>query len=267
MRRSRRSRSSGRERAIQEYFDTQGMEAEPLAEGPDEAFPLRPFAEGNTDRDELPEVPVTDEGPDPARLLRRARRTSRSGRRSDAIQAYRDLLEVARDNIEGRLELARLLEDADDIAGALGQLDCAVADAPQRADVITARGALHARLKHYHPAEADLAEALRLDPGHAPAHFHSGMVQLRRGRDQQAAASFRRTLECTDQIPDALYYLGEALNLLDDFDGAITTVERAIDVQPDDPRGYRLLGRVLDRCGRPEDAQVMYQKAREVARR
>jgi len=267
MRRYRRHRSSGREHAVDEHFDTRGLEAEPLSQEPDDETNLRPFAEGDAYEDELPEVPLTKEGPDPARMLRRARRAARGGRESDAVQAYHDLLEVAQDSIEGRLEMARLLEAGEDPNGAMTQLDRAVELAPNRPDVLTERGALKMRLKQYVTAAADLDSALKLDPEYAPAHFYRGMVLLRRGRDVDAAASFRTTLAHQADYPQALYYLAEALNLMGSFDSAIATLEQAIEADATDARGYQLLGRVLDRCSRPEEAMLMYQKAREVAGR
>ena len=89
MRRYRRGRSSGREQSIEEHYDTEGLEAEPLPQEPDDSFPLRPFAEREVPVDELPDEPPTAQGPDPARLLRRARRAARAGRQSDALHPYR----------------------------------------------------------------------------------------------------------------------------------------------------------------------------------
>lgn len=267
MRRYRRHRASGREHAVDEHFGTHGLEAEPLSQEPDDDTTVRPFAEEDAYQDELPEVPLTKEGPDPARMLRRARRAARGGRQRDAVQAYRDLLEAAQDNIEGRLEMARLLEADEDTSGAMTHLDRAVELAPDRPDVLTERGALKARLKEYLAAAADLDSALTLDAGYAPAHFHQGMVFLRKSRNGDAAISFRSALSHQADYPQARYYLGEALNLMGEFDSAIATLEQAIESDPTDPRVYRLLGRVLDRCSRPEEAILLYQKAREVAGR
>ena len=163
--------------------------------------------------------------------------------------------------------MARLLEANEDTSGAMSQLDRAVELSPDRPDVLTERGALKVRLKQYVTAAADLDAALKLDAEFAPAHFHQGMVALRRGRDGDAASSFRTTLSHQAGYPQALYYLAEALNLMGNFDSAIATLEQAIESDPTDARAYQLLGRVLDRCSRPEEAMLMYQKAREVAGR
>jgi tetratricopeptide (TPR) repeat protein len=267
MRRYRRARTSGREQAIEEQFDTEGMEAEPLPQGPDDDFSLRPFAEGDAYRDELPDGAVTEDGPDIDTLLRRARRSAGSGRYRDGVQAYLDVLEVAQDHLQARRELARLLESGEDAEGALRHLDRAIELAPGRPDILTERGALKARFKYYTAAIADLDDALKLEPSYAPAHFERGLVQLRRGRAQEAAGEFRRALEIQDDLTGARYYLGESLNLLGQYDSAITVLEVAIDREPADARAYQLLGRVMDRCGRPEEAMTMYQKAREVAGR
>jgi len=267
MRRSRRSRITGREYAIAELFDTTGLEAEPLSSAPDEAFPLRPFASGNPYHEELANPPVNALEDDPVRLHRRARRAARRGRRTDALSAYRELLELAPDHIEGRLELARLYESGDAGAEALGQLDEAVASAPGRVDLLVARGALHGRMKDYRAAEEDLRHAIATDPDHADAWFNLGVVQLRRGRLADAVGSYRRSLATDDEQPDAWYYLGEALHQLGDIDGATQALEQASAQRPSDPRPYQFLGRILDRCARTDEAKAMYRKAREVAQR
>jgi Flp pilus assembly protein TadD len=44
---------------------------------------------------------------------------------------------------------------------------------------------------------------------------------------------------------------------------ALQNLMRASELAPDDPRAYKLLGRLLDRMGRTEEAMVMHRKARE----
>ena len=48
--------------------------------------------------------------------------------------------------------------------------------------------------------------------------------------------------------------------------GALTAYQRATELQPRNARALYGLGIVYDRLARPEDAALMYRKAREVAR-
>ena len=47
------------------------------------------------------------------------------------------------------------------------------------------------------------------------------------------------------------------------FIDATVHIKRAAALTPADPRSYKLMGRVLDRMGRSEQAMVMHKKARE----
>ena len=76
MRRSRHSRTSGRQQALGDLFGPDLLEGDPALRGPDASFPLRPFAtevpqEAGVDpHAEAPESPAE-------RLLRRAREAVR----------------------------------------------------------------------------------------------------------------------------------------------------------------------------------------------
>jgi Flp pilus assembly protein TadD len=45
----------------------------------------------------------------------------------------------------------------------------------------------------------------------------------------------------------------------------LQALERAAALAPGNPRSFKLMGRLLDRLGRTEEAMVMHKKAREAA--
>jgi Flp pilus assembly protein TadD len=61
--------------------------------------------------------------------------------------------------------------------------------------------------------------------------------------------------------------LGESLNRLDQLGEARAAYERAVELEPRNPRALYGLGIVLDRLKRPEDATHMYRRSREAAGR
>jgi len=65
----------------------------------------------------------------------------------------------------------------------------------------------------------------------------------------------------------AWYYLGDALNHVDDLTGALAALEHAVELQPANPKALYGIGKVLDRLNRPDEATVMYRRSREVAGR
>jgi Flp pilus assembly protein TadD len=49
-----------------------------------------------------------------------------------------------------------------------------------------------------------------------------------------------------------------------DLGGARAALERALQVNPGDPKACHLMGRVLDRLNLPEQAQEMYRRCRDL---
>jgi cytochrome c-type biogenesis protein CcmH/NrfG len=92
-------------------------------------------------------------------------------------------------------------------------------------------------------------------------------VLSRRGLWTEAAAQLRRAIAADAARSEAWYYLGEALNHVDDLSGALDAFARAAELSPANARAFHGQGKVLDRMNRPEDATRMYRRAREVTRR
>lgn len=178
MRRSRHSRTSGRQQALGDLFAPDTLEGDPTPRTADDSFPLRPFAAeipqatGVDPHAEAPETPSE-------RLLRLARESAGRGRRAEAEEFFRELLEVEPGHLAGRVEVARLHERHGAEDEAYRHLSEAVRLCPDQAEPLVARGAFLARLKRHPEAEADLHRALRLAPDDADAHFELGFAKYR----------------------------------------------------------------------------------------
>jgi Flp pilus assembly protein TadD len=90
-----------------------------------------------------------------------------------------------------------------------------------------------------------------------------GVLYLRRGKNQEAEAELQRTCKDHPANGPAHYYLGEALNRLGRVDEALSVLVRATRLSPENPRVFYLLGILYDRRNLPEEAAVMYRRARE----
>jgi Flp pilus assembly protein TadD len=82
----------------------------------------------------------------------------------------------------------------------------------------------------------------------------------------EAAIHFQRALEFQPENARTYYYLADSLNQVGDLVGAHSALKRALQVDPHEPKAYHLIGRVLDRMGRPEEAREMYCRAKELVR-
>jgi tetratricopeptide (TPR) repeat protein len=257
-----RSRATGLDSLLDELFGTFSLEGDLEPEAPDQGYPLRPFAALVPQDDLVTTEPRTDESA-AERLYRRAVEAASRGRVAEAIQRYRELLAVDPGHVAARNNLSTLLETTGDPAEALEQLNLALRVAPDDVNMLVSRGAIHGRLKQYAEAETDLRRALRLDPWHVQGHLSLGLVLWRKGVPKEAAEVLGRGLELEPQNGIGHFYLGEALNQAGDLPGARAALEKAAELTPE-ARIFRLLGRVLDRLGKYDDAQAMYRRAREV---
>lgn len=182
-----------------------------------------------------------------------------------AVRPYREMLELEPGHVEARLHLARLLDRLEEALEAVDVLSDGLRRSPDQTEFLVLRGSILGRLQRYREAELDLRRVLRLHPSHAPAQFELGLLLWRRGLVQEAAACFHRALEFQPDNGRTYYYLGDALNQQGDLTGARAALQHAIQLSPE-AKTYHLMGRVLDRMNRPEEAQEMYRRGRELAR-
>src|SRR5437773_4853108 len=142
-------------------------------------------------------------------------------------------------------------------------LDAALPADPDNVAFLVDRARLLAGPPHYRAAQRDYEPALRVDPIPRAAPRGLGVVLSRRGLWSEAVPQLRRATEVDPGRAAAWFYLGEALNHVDDLEGARAAYERAVELEPRNTRALYGLGIVLDRLNRPDDATRMYRRSRE----
>ncbi|HXJ30339.1 MAG TPA: tetratricopeptide repeat protein [Gemmatimonadales bacterium] len=154
--------------------------------------------------------------------------------------------------------------DADRI---LAQLDGAVAAQPESVQLLVDRAKQLGAMGRYSAARADLEHALLLDPANLAVRTALGIVLLRKGLWGDAVPHLREVVAEESWSPTAWFYLGEALNHIDDLDGALAAFMRAAELDPRHAKALHAQGMVLDRLHRPEEAALLYRRSREAAAR
>ncbi|HWH02703.1 MAG TPA: tetratricopeptide repeat protein [Gemmatimonadales bacterium] len=101
----------------------------------------------------------------------------------------------------------------------------------------------------------------------AMALAETGVTLARRGLWSQAVPQFRHAIELDPVNVPIWCRLGEALNHIDDLDGARLAYEKGLAVDEKHPRALYGMGVVLDRLRRPDEATVYYRRAREATAR
>ncbi|HEY6222291.1 MAG TPA: tetratricopeptide repeat protein [Gemmatimonadales bacterium] len=156
------------------------------------------------------------------------------------------------------------LADADRV---LAQLDGAVAAQPESVPLLVDRAKQLGAMGRYSAARADLERALLLDPANLAVRTALGIVLLRKGLWADAVPHLREVVAEESWSPTAWFYLGEALNHIDDLDGALAAFIRAAELDPRHAKALHAQGMVLDRMHRPEEAALLYRRSREAAAR
>ena len=186
------------------------------------------------------------------------------GSGEDLVGAARRRVTGAPDDVDARLELARLFMERGDWELALEQIDAALEREPENVDLVVDRGIALTGAARLVDAERDLRTAQRLDPERGRVYTQLGKVLFKRGLYRQAEAELRRAIELDERDGDAYFYLGESLNQLGRFDDALTMLERAVQYQPKNAKAYYTMGILYDRKHLRQEATTMYRKAREV---
>jgi Tfp pilus assembly protein PilF len=165
------------------------------------------------------------------------------------------------------LERAEQLVRRGDVAAALGHLERALEEQPDDVRLLCARAGAQMARQRYDAAEADLRRAAKLDPDSPDVLFGLGTLFCKKARWREAIAPLERAAELAPQNAAGHYYLGEAYNQTDQLKLAMAAYEEAVKLQPGNWRALKGVGIVLDKLGRPAEATVAYQRAREAQRR
>lgn len=170
-------------------------------------------------------------------------------------------------NGNGNRTVATLPPNRTQAERALSALDAALASEPDSVPRLLERAAHLGSMGRYAAARADLERALTLDPASVTVRSALGIVLLRKGLWGSAVPHLRLVVEAESWSPTAWFYLGEALNHVDDLDGALAAYCRAAELDPHHAKALYGQGVVLDRLRRPDDAARLYRRSREVAGR
>lgn len=224
-------------------------------------LPLRPLAAATT-QEVMVDMPGM-EPPDREQLLQRARDAAREDRFADSEALYHQLLDLEPGHVEATIGLAGLLEIRDRDA-AIRFLDASLKTQPDQAEYLLARAAARRRQKELPEAEVDARRVLKLHPNHPGGLFELGLVLLRKGLAAEAGQVLMRRVEQRPDDAECWYYIGEARNQAGNMPAALEALQRAAALDTTDARTFNLLGRVLDRLGRPDEAMEMYRRGRDL---
>lgn len=201
--------------------------------------------------------------PDDLRLAQlEARALARAGKGDRAVVVMRDALAAHDGDVEAHLTLAEVLQEAKRAGEADEVLSQAATRFPSEISVPFQRGALLEQRKDYTGAEAAFREALARDPLHAPSLNYLGYMLAERGeRLDEAVSLVERALAIDPDNGAYLDSLGWAFFKQKRFDRAEPLLRRAAEQAPANSVVQEHYGDVLWAAGKRLEAVAAWKLA------
>jgi len=99
-------------------------------------------------------------------------------------------------------------------------------------------------------------------PASAEDHYYSGIDLFGEGKLDEAAAEYQRALAIEPRFADALHGLAQAYHAKGEFDLAIETARKILEIDPDDILAWTAISRAYQRKGMVPEAEEAGNKAR-----
>jgi tetratricopeptide (TPR) repeat protein len=144
------------------------------------------------------------------------------------------------------------------------QLDAARTAGFDGADVLFYLGSALWETGRLDEAALRLREAVAKEPDKAPAHHRLGRLLIFQGKPADAVVELSRASELQPDAVDILLDFGRALEASGDLRRAEETYRRALEREPNTPLAHYLLGTLLARTGKRDEATkhvALYQRA------
>lgn len=122
-------------------------------------------------------------------------------------------------------------------------------------------------LLHFHGGDYEAAlecfdKGAALAPDHALSHYYAGLALLKKGVPRDALERLRKAQRLDARLVRCHYHIGTCLHKLQDFDGALSALRRALDHLPDDGRVHYQTALTLTALELHQEARRHYRLAR-----
>jgi len=151
---------------------------------------------------------------------------------------------------------------------ALAALERAIALKPDHAEAYNNRGVLLQEMKRYAEALACFERVIALNPNHVEAHNNRGVILMSLGNLSEAEKMFLAASRLKPGFPDPLFNLVNLRNYQSAEGAEVREIRELLDrpgLAPGDREHlYFSLGKILDDCGRYDDAFDCFRRANEI---
>jgi len=196
-------------------------------------------------------------------MIEQARVAAAGGRYAEAIADYREALRIAPRNVEAEIGLAQAFRAVHNFDAATQILEQARREHPKSAAPLAMLGDLDLELQTYDAAIAHLTAALAIEPANLDARNRLAVAYKAKGGAADMVVALEQIAKVLARDPKNALALYTRADIYADQnrDGlALPDAEKVVELQPQNPRGRALVGKILVRA--PAGAAAEEIKAR-----
>lgn len=186
-----------------------------------------------------------------AAMIEQAHAAAAARRYADAIADYREALRISPRNVDAEIGLAQAFRAVRNFDAAKQTLELARREHPKSAAPLAMLGDLDLELQTYDAAITHLTAALTIDPANLDARNRLAVAYKAKGGAADKAVALEQLAKLLARDPKnalALYTRAEIYADQNRDSLALPDAEKVVELQPQNPRGRALLGKILVRA-------------------
>lgn len=197
----------------------------------------------------------------PEVLLQKAHNLQQSGRLTEAMYCYNQVLALQSDNLEACYGLGKLYEQQNQPQVAINWYFQALAIRYDFLPAHSALGLLFWQLGDIKKAIGSYQQALALDTNSSETHFNLGCAYQVQGNLELAIQHYQKAIALKSDFVDAYVNLGVLYKSLDQLDAAASLYQSAIAVDPKCLQALCNYALIFETQGDLETAEVYFRQA------
>ncbi|MFW9849338.1 MAG: tetratricopeptide repeat protein [Candidatus Thorarchaeota archaeon] len=180
----------------------------------------------------------------------------------DAIRAFKKCIDIDPQHLEALVKLGETQFYQEEYAGAIGSLNRLLAMDSENAHAWYLLGMSHQKLGNQWDATQALYESVKIDDTFIDAWKALGISLAQQGRHVQAQKALLRALKNRRNDPDLLYEYAKSLKEEGKLARAENVLRMTVGVDPKSIEAWNLLGDVLMKLGKTDEARRVKGHAR-----
>jgi tetratricopeptide (TPR) repeat protein len=183
---------------------------------------------------------------------------------SCALDEFRHVLQLDPDSASAHMLAGEALDGMQRTREAVVEFQAAAKAAPAEPNVHFGLGYLYWKSHRYAEAKQEFQSELSNDPKHAQAWAYLGDIEMKNNNPEGALTLLQKSIQLKSDLRIAQVDRGRILTEQKRYDEAIAAFRRAIELDPEESDAHYRLGRVYQLIGKIPDSQKEFAKVSEI---